>query len=40
MNEGNVKITSLYDVEIVNSLNPELQLKDTESGIKNKLIDL
>ena len=24
----------------MNSFNPELQLKDTESGVKNKLIDL
>ena len=26
-----------YDVEILNSFNPELQLKDTESAVKNKL---
>ena len=49
MNEKNVKITkrshafkryaSSY-VEILNSFNPELQLKDTESATKNKLIDL
>ena len=31
---------STYNVEILNSLNPELQLKDIESAIKNKLIDL
>ena len=28
------------NVEILNSFNPEIQLKDTESAIKNKLIDL
>ena len=49
LNEKNVKITkrshafkryaSSY-VEILNSFNPELQLKDTESAIKNHLIDL
>ena len=48
-NEKIVKITkrsrafkgyaSSYNVEILNSFNPELQLKDTESAIKNKLID-
>ena len=27
---------STYDVEILNSFNPELQLKDTESAIKSK----
>ena len=47
MNEKNVKITrrvhdfkgyaNLYNVKILNSFNPELQLKDTESAIKNKL---
>ena len=31
---------STYDVEILNSFNPELQLKDTESAIKSKLIEL
>ena len=50
MNEKNVKITkrehafkgyaSTYNVEILNSFNPELQLKDTESAIKSKLIEL
>ena len=29
-----------YNVEILNSFNPELQLKGTETAIKNKLIDL
>ena len=29
-----------YSVEILNSFDRELQIKDTESGIKNKLIDL
>ena len=28
---------SLYNVEIVNPFNPEVQLKQTESAIKNKL---
>ena len=47
MKEKNVKITkwahgfegyaSSYNVEKLNSLEPELQLKDTESAIKNKL---
>ena len=32
--------TSNYNVKTFNSVNPELQLKDTESSIKNKLIDL
>ena len=50
MNEKNVKITkrahtfkgyaNIYNVEILNSFNPELQLKDTESAIKSKLIEL
>ena len=50
MNEKNVKITkrshvykgyvSTYSVKILNFFNPELQLKDSESAIKNKLIDL
>ena len=30
----------LDNVGISNSLNPELQLKDTESAIKSKLVDL
>ena len=29
-----------YNVEILNPFNPELQLKDTQSAIKSKLIDL
>ena len=29
---------STYNVEILNSFNPKLQLKDTESATKNKLI--
>ena len=29
-----------YSIKILNSFNPELQLKDTESAIRNKLIDL
>ena len=50
LDEKNVKITkrkdafkgfaSTYNVEILNSFNPELQLKDTESAIKSKLIEL
>ena len=50
MNERNVRITkrihvdgsyaSTYNVEILNSSNPELQLKETVSAIKNKLINL
>ena len=32
--------TSLYNVKILNSFNLELQLKDTESAIKSKLIEL
>ena len=31
---------SSYKVEILNSFNPELQVKNSESVIKNKLIDL
>ena len=31
---------STYSIEILNSFNPELQLKDTESAIKNKFTDL
>ena len=29
---------SIYNAEILNSFNPELQLKDTEFTVKNKLI--
>ena len=31
---------SAYSVEILNSFNPELKIKDTESAIKNTLTDL
>ena len=31
---------SSYNVAILDSFNPELQLKDTESTIKSKLIDV
>ena len=31
---------SLYNVDISNYFNPELQLTDTESATTNKLIDL
>ena len=47
MNKKNVKIikraqaftdfASSYNVEILNSFNPGLQLKDAESAIENKL---
>ena len=47
--QKNVKITkqkhafkgsaSSYNVEILNSFNHQLQVKDTESAIKSKLID-
>ena len=50
LNDKNMKITkqehafkvcaSTYNVEILNSFNPELQLKDTESTIKSKQIEL
>ena len=50
LNEKNVKITkgdhafkcfaSTYNVEILNSFEPVLQLKDTESSIKSKVIEL
>ena len=50
MNEKNAKITkrshpykgyaSSYNVDILNSFNSELQRKDTESAVRNKLIDL
>ena len=50
MNERNIKITkrehafkdfaSTYNVEILNSFNPKLQLKDTEPAIKSKLAEL
>ena len=32
--------TSTYNFEILNSFNPELQLKDTKSAVKSKLIEL
>ena len=31
---------SLYNVEILNTFNSELQFKDTESSVKNKLFHL
>ena len=47
LNKKNMRITkrehtfkgfaSTYNVESLNSFNPELQIKDTESAIKNKL---
>ena len=50
MNKKNTKITkqeqafkgytSTYNVEILNSFNPELQGKDTKSVIKSKLTEL
>ena len=35
-----LKIMHSYDVEILNSFNPELQFKNTEFAIKNKLHNL
>ena len=50
LNEKNIKIAkqehafrgyaSTYNVEILNSFNPEVQLKDTASAIKSNLIEL
>ena len=50
LNEKNIKIAkreyafkgfaSTYNVKIINSFTPELQLKDTESAIKSNLIEL
>ena len=50
LNEKNVKVTkrenafkgyaSTYTVETSNSFNPDLQLKDVESAIKSKPIEL
>ena len=50
MNEKNIKLTkrvhafkgyaNSYNVKILNSFIPELQLKDIESTIKSKLMDL
>ena len=50
LEEKNVKITkrshackgssSTYNVVILNYFNPELQIKDIEFAIKNKLVDL
>ena len=44
MGEKNVKITkrkhAFYDGEILSSFNPELQLKNIESAIKSKLMEL
>ena len=47
MNKKNIKIikpeqscASAYNNEILNFCNPELQLKDTESAIKSKVIEL
>ena len=34
------KLSSTYNVEISNSFNPELELKDNESATKSKLIKL
>ena len=31
---------STYSIKILNSFNPEIQLKDPEYAIRNKLIDL
>ena len=49
MNKKNIKINrehafkdyaNTYNAEILNSFYPELQVKDTESAIKSKLIEL
>ena len=50
LNEKNVRIkkcahaftgyASSYNVDVFNPVNPELQLKDIESAIKNKLKNL
>ena len=50
LSKKNIKVTkrehafkgqaSTYNVETLNSLNAELQLKDTESTIKSKLIEI
>ena len=37
---ANKGYASTYNVEILNSFYPEVQLRDTEFAIKNKLIDL
>ena len=37
---GHKGYANIYNVENLNSLHPELQLKGTESAIKKKLIDL
>ena len=47
LNKKNIKLikpeqscASAYNNEILNFCNPELQLKDTESAIKSKVIEL
>ena len=47
MNKKNIKIikpeqscASAYNIEILIFSNPDLQLKDTESAIKSKVIEL
>lgn len=37
---SNIGYSSTYNVGILDYFNPEVQLKDTESAIKNKLKDL
>ena len=39
-NKSRICFSSTYNVEILNSFNHELQLKDTKSAIKSKLIEL
>ena len=39
-NKTNTCFTSTCNAEILNSFNPEIQLKDTESAIKSKITDL
>ena len=33
-------VASSYNVEILNSFNPDLQLQDTESAIESRLIEI
>ena len=35
-----MQVLIMFNVEILNSFDPELQPKDTESAIKSKLIEL
>ena len=35
-----IEVIGVLNAKILNFFNPEIQLKDTESAINNKLIDL